>query len=96
MLPFEVLFSSETDAQVYYPLDLSLMTEDPLDQNIYYMTYYRNDLLSVATFLKLHSLVRATSAIDATVIDRVNHLLRFNLLYLLQSTTTNTRYVLTT
>jgi hypothetical protein len=102
MNPLEALFSPETDAQLYYPIDVVDISddvsddEDLLDFGTYYVLYYRDDLLSVATFLKLHSLTRATSAVDASVVDHIGMELRFNLFYLLQSYNTNTKYVLTT
>jgi hypothetical protein len=99
MNPLEALLSLKTDAQLYYPVDLDISSEDPLDHNnhnTYYIVYYRDDLISVATFLKLHSLSRANNAIDATVVDHIGNELRFNLLYLLQSQSTNTKYALAT
>jgi hypothetical protein len=98
MNPLEALFSPETDMQLYYPVDLVDVSddEDSFDFGTYYIIYYRDDLLSVATFLKLHSLTRATSAIDASVVDHIGMELRFNLFYLLQSYNTNTKYVLAT
>jgi NADH-quinone oxidoreductase subunit C len=96
MNTFEALFSLDTDAQLYYPIDVDISSEDPLDHDTYYIVYYRDDLISVATFLKLHSLTRATNAIDASVVDHIGKELRFNLFYLLQSCNTNTKYVLAT
>jgi len=51
---------------------------------------------SLALFCKLHSLIRSSNAIDATVIDRINSDLRFNVIYLTQSVITNSRLTLMT
>jgi NADH:ubiquinone oxidoreductase subunit C len=56
----------------------------------------RQDLKILAAFLKMHSLSRASCAIDITVVDKINAELRFNINYQLLSITTNTRFVLST
>jgi len=56
----------------------------------------RQDLRPLAAMLKLHSLTRASSAVDITVIDNISQELRFNLSYHLLSITTNTRYTIST
>jgi NADH:ubiquinone oxidoreductase subunit C len=56
----------------------------------------RQDLRPISVLIKLHSLTRVTNAIDITSIDNVTNDLRFNVSYHFQSTTTNTRYILTT
>ena len=90
-------FLYNSSSKVYLPATSVVNNlEDPLDQNAYYIIHYRSDLQSIAIFCKLHSLVRGNNAIDATVVDNINDELRFNVIYLLQSTTTNTRYALIT
>lgn len=63
---------------------------------LYRLIISRQDLRPVAVLIKLHSLTRVTNAIDITPVDNITNDLRFNVSYHLQSTTTNTRYILTT
>lgn len=68
-----------------------------LNQNaIYYIVVCRFNIKSLASFIKLNSITKATSAIDITVVDKINNNLRFNINYQLLSPLTNTRYVLST
>ena len=62
----------------------------------YKVLVLRQEIRQVASFLKLHSLTRVLSAIDISVVDRINNKLRFNITYHLQSITTNSRYSLIT
>jgi NADH:ubiquinone oxidoreductase subunit C len=64
--------------------------------SLFYLINSRQDLKVTAAFLKMHSLTRATNAVDITVIDRINSELRFNINYQFLSTTINTRFVLST
>ena len=57
----------------------------------YELCIAKEKLRNIAAFLKLHSIIRATNAIDLTVIDLVNQRQRFNVTYQLQSLTTNSR-----
>jgi NADH:ubiquinone oxidoreductase subunit C len=50
----------------------------------------------LALFFKLHSLTRATNACDATVVDHITSEMRFQILYLIQSTSINMRFILFT
>jgi len=45
----------------------------------------RQDALAMSLYLKLHSMLRASNSLDATVVDYVSAPLRFNLLYFIQS-----------
>lgn len=56
----------------------------------------RHDLRPLTAMLKLHSLVRASMAVDITTIDNISQELRFSLSYHLLSPTTNTRYSIST
>lgn len=93
MYPISKLLPHSTDALVY-----STTHEDTTDlvEATTSIVCYRQDTPPLAAFLKLHSLIRASSSIDATVVDRVTCELRFNLIYLLQSQMTNSRYTLAT
>lgn len=51
----------------------------------------RSAIRPIASFLKLHSSIRANNAIDLTVIDTISSRQRFNANYQLQSLVTNTR-----
>jgi NADH:ubiquinone oxidoreductase subunit C len=77
-------------------VEIEIEPETDMELNTTYMIYDRQGIQSLAAFLKLHSLTRAVNAIEATVIDRLNKELRFNVIYHIQSTTTNSRYVLVT
>lgn len=56
----------------------------------------RQDIRPITALLKLHSFTRVTNAIDITVLDNINCEQRFNVTYWFQSTTTNTRFAITT
>jgi len=93
---FEVINSSQTDNLVYLPVESLNDKQEKEYQNTLYLLNYRHNMQSLSAFIKLHSLTRATNAIEATVVDHIGYKLRFNVLYFIQSTTTNTRYVLST
>ena len=61
-----------------------------------YIIAPRQDFRTMAALLKLHSLTRVTNAIDITLVDNIEYEQRFSVSYQLQSTSTNTRYSLTT
>lgn len=61
-----------------------------------YVITSRQDMRTVAVFLKLNSLCRVTNAIDLTIVDSISNEYRFNINYQFQSTTTNTRWTLST
>ena len=62
----------------------------------YKVIVLRQEVRQIASFLKLHSLTRVLSAVDISVVDRINNKLRFNITYHLQSISTNVRYSLIT
>lgn len=62
----------------------------------YELCIAKEKLRNISAFLKLHSIVRATNAIDLTVIDLVNQKQRFNVTYQLQSLTINSRWNINT
>jgi NADH:ubiquinone oxidoreductase subunit C len=64
--------------------------------SLYRLIISRQDLRPISALIKLHSLTRVTNAIDITPVDNITNDLRFNVSYHFQSTTTNTRYILTT
>lgn len=72
--------------------DINLLNQS---QN-YYIISSRQDLKITAVFFKLHSLTRMTSAVDITVVDKINSEFRFNVNYQFLSTLTNTRFILST
>lgn len=81
--------------------DLDFLDEqiiiDNLNQNtVYYIISCRSNIKSLASFLKLNSLLRVCNSIDITVVDKINNNLRFNVNYQLLSVVTNTRYILST
>jgi NADH-quinone oxidoreductase subunit C len=98
MFPLQVISHNQADTLAYIPLEFVEQTSEdaPEISNVLYVVYSRQDLASLISVLKLHSLTRATNAIDATVVDRLDHELRFNTIYMLQSYTTNSRYNLIT
>jgi NADH-quinone oxidoreductase subunit C len=73
---------------------------EALNANLFSVNTYvitpRQELRSLAAFLKLNSLSRVTNAIDISIVDSISNELRFNINYQLQSSTTNTRWVLST
>jgi hypothetical protein len=94
---WDLVLHEQAELKVYsYEQEESSRAEELTDFNFFYLVYYRDDLLSMALFLKLHSLLRVTNAVDATVVDYIHYPLRFNLLYILQSHLTNSRYILST
>jgi len=80
--------------KIYCPYPLEQQEE--YTDNVYHVLGGRWDMQHLALFLKLHSLTRATNAIDATVVDHLTADLRFQLLYLIQSPSINTRFILFT
>jgi NADH-quinone oxidoreductase subunit C len=70
--------------------------QENLTNNKFNIITSRQETRQIVSFLKMHSIVRATNAIDISTVDRINHELRFNITYHLQSTTTNNRYSLST
>lgn len=63
---------------------------------LHHIIVSRQDMRPITALLKLHSLTRVTNAIDITTLDNINYEQRFNVTYQFQSTTTNTRYTITT
>jgi len=96
MFPITVFLDNSKHSKVYIPLAIENHIEESSDQSTYYILHYRSDMQSLALFCKLHSLIRSSNAIDATVIDRINSDLRFNVIYLTQSVITNSRLTLMT
>lgn len=92
---FQVINNSQTDNLIYFPIGSSHNDNNDF-KNIMYFINYRQSMQSLVLFIKLHSLTRGTNPIESTVIDHINFRLRFNLVYFIQSITTNVRYVLST
>jgi len=57
---------------------------------------YRENLLELATFMKLHSALQCDTALDCTVVDSVDAEYRFTAVYTLQSHLGNISYQLIT
>ena len=53
------------------------------------ISVYRQNLVKIATFIKLNSYVECNMAIDAFVVDNAENEFRFTVIYLLQSTSQN-------
>ena len=67
---------------------------DPLE-NLTFVTY-RQHMLDLATFLKLHSSIACDNAIDCFATDSIDSAYRFTITYLIQSSLANTSYSLIT
>lgn len=61
-----------------------------------YIVVSRQEIRSFVAFLKLNSLLRATNAIDITVVDNITKELRFSVNYQFQSISNNARWNITT
>jgi len=94
MISFQPVLSSTSDTLVYNQSEP--LNEDTSELGICYLIHYRHDVQMLALFLKLHSLIRCTAAIDATVVDQISNPLRFNVFYFFQSYLINTRFSLIT
>jgi hypothetical protein len=94
MISFQPVLSSTSDTLVYNQSEP--LNEDTSELGICYLIHYRQDVQMLALFLKLHSLIRCTAAIDATVVDQISNPLRFNVFYFFQSYLINTRFSLIT
>lgn len=70
--------------------------EDSSKRSSIYIIHYRQSLLSIVVFFKLHSTIRATCCVDSTVLDYPENILRFNVVYFLLSPLINLRFVFTT
>jgi len=92
-----ISFLKKINSKIYLPITtIEKQIEEPLDQNTFCILHDRSDILSLIMFCKLHSLTRGSNAIDATVVDRIDHQLRFNIIYIIQSVSINVRYQLIT
>jgi len=84
---------------VYTPnltTEVELQEKNLTANSIYYIINSRQDLKTTAAFLKMHSLTRATNAVDITVVDKINNEFRFNINYQLLSSIINTRFIIST
>jgi NADH:ubiquinone oxidoreductase subunit C len=70
--------------------------KDKFEVNINNLIIFKQSLLEVMTFFKLHSLFNFNTAIDLTVIDNLTHKYRFTLVYTIQSTITNNNFYIIT
>lgn len=71
-------------------LDLDDNNDEVISNNVYVLTP-RQELRTVAAFIKMHSLLRASNAVDLTIVDNISHESRFNINYQFQSIVTNSR-----
>lgn len=83
-------FTALSTQNLYIELDLDENNNEVISNNAYVLTP-RQELRTVAAFIKMHSLLRANNAIDLTIIDNISYESRFNVNYQFQSTTTNSR-----
>lgn len=83
--------SSKTDLCIYSSPFPSKYNE----KETMHILCYRQDVLSILSFLKLHSLTRALNVIDLCVVDYLNKNLRFKVSYYIQSLSTNSKYAIT-
>jgi|GEM_PF-5374719 hypothetical protein len=98
--------AESTDALIYSPenvaIALNVDIKDEEEESLQVAPInlrgicYRQDSQFVMAFLKMHSLVRATNAVDVTVVDRIEFDLRFNVIYHVQSVLLNLRYEIIT
>jgi hypothetical protein len=97
MNTFEALLNEDTDVMVFYPAKFDNQDfEDNYELNVVYIQFYRQDMLMLTSFLKHHCLIRANNSIDATVVDNLGAVLRFNVNYFLTSPSLNCRFVIST
>jgi hypothetical protein len=98
MHPTHFILPEITDSLAYKPyLFTSNIDEEDYDySSVTYLLHYRHDILSLGTFIKLHSLIRAGYSVDITIVDYISNKLRFNILYFLQSSVLNSRFMLAT
>jgi NADH-quinone oxidoreductase subunit C len=89
------MFIDNTNSSSYSLVYISSYT-DIIESSTYHITTYRQTILEAATILKLSSILNCNIAIDALVIDNVNHEYRFTVIYLLQSSVGNVVYRLST
>lgn len=99
-MSLELFLPTTSCTKIYFGADNTSLdlddNEEALDLGVVFLTHPRNDFTSLASFLKLHSLTRATQAVDATVVDIISLELRFHLIYIVHSEATNTRYIFST
>jgi NADH-quinone oxidoreductase subunit C len=89
-----IVYNSDLKKSINFLEDSNL--DDVNQAQVLSIVSSRQDLKTLAAFLKMHSLSRATCAVDITVVDRINSELRFNVNYQLLSTSVNTRFILST
>lgn len=93
-------FDINNNLIVYTPnlaTEVELQEKNISEKNyIYYIINSRQDLKTTTAFLKMHSLTRVTSAVDITVVDKINNEFRFNVNYQFLSPTINTRFIVST
>ena len=88
-------FTALSTQNLHIELDLDENNNEVTSNNVYVLTP-RQELRTVAAFIKMHSLLRVNNAIDLTIIDNISYEFRFNVNYQFQSTTTNSRWTLST
>jgi NADH:ubiquinone oxidoreductase subunit C len=94
MLSLQSILSTTSDTLMYNQSEP--LNEDTSELGTHYVLHYRQDLPTIALFLKLHTLIRCTAAVDVTVVDQLSNPLRFNVFYFIQSYLINTRVTLVT
>lgn len=83
-------FTVPSTQNLHIELDLDDSSNEVTSNNVYVLTP-RQELRTIAAFVKMHSLLRANNAVDLTIVDNISYESRFNVSYQLQSTTTNSR-----
>lgn len=96
--PLSTLFNDTSSENLIFEPIPSFTDSEDIDENNNetIVLVLRQDLLVTGLYLKLHSLLRASNSLDATVVDYTFNPLRFNLLYFIQSWTTNFRFIVST